>query len=56
MKGISNMFFRDKTLPAWECCTSGKYNIEALERIRNGIEYTEADFEGSGSWQLLSLT
>ena len=37
--------------PAWECCTSGKYNIEALERIRNGIEYTEEDFEGSGSCQ-----
>lgn len=42
--------------PAWECCTSGKYNIEALERIQNGIEYTEEDFEGSRSWQFLSLT
>lgn len=31
--------------PAYECSVSGNYDADALDRLQNGIEYTEKDFE-----------
>ncbi len=31
--------------PAYECCVSGKFNADARDRLENGIDYTENDFE-----------
>lgn len=31
--------------PAYECCESGNYNGSAFERLKDGIEYTEREFE-----------
>lgn len=31
--------------PAYECCVSENYNPHALERLRNGTDYTEKHFE-----------
>lgn len=31
--------------PACDCSISGNYNMDALKRLRSGIEYTEKDFE-----------
>lgn len=31
--------------PSYECCISGKHDLDALERLKNGTEYTEKLFE-----------
>ncbi len=31
--------------PAYDCVMAGDYNKDALDRLQNGIEYTEKDFE-----------
>lgn len=31
--------------PAYECCISGNYKVDARERLESGTDYTENDFE-----------
>lgn len=38
-------FDRHMGKPAYDCVMAGDYNKDAFDRLQNGIEYTEKDFE-----------